>query len=234
MNDKYLRNDCVEIAEPSPFNALPIVLYKPDGSLRPAIDYRGLNAITEKDTYPLPNVEANLAALGRANWFTVLDLLQSATAKSVRLSKLAHPSTRRLPWTIVPRGAWHVLLVCSREGRSLHTLRCTGTRLCHSGLRPLPPAPLPSPLEFVVRTSRLDHPRRRHPNPLYHLGVLHYVVSVRANRARLRVYISLFSLLLSCVRWPYVLCMQCLSYLVPSHLGKGLVATWQRHVALHI
>jgi hypothetical protein len=29
-----------------------------------------------KDTCPLPNIEANLAALGKANWFTTLDLLQ--------------------------------------------------------------------------------------------------------------------------------------------------------------
>ena len=46
------------------------------GSLRPAIDFRGLNLITERDSYPLPNIEANLAALGRANWFTTVDLLQ--------------------------------------------------------------------------------------------------------------------------------------------------------------
>ena len=51
-------------------------MHKPDGTLRPAINYVGLNLVSQRDTYQLPNVESNLAALGKANFFTVLDLLQ--------------------------------------------------------------------------------------------------------------------------------------------------------------
>ena len=76
MVKKLYKQDIVEPADPTEFNALPMVIHKPDGSLRPAIDYRGLNAISDRQSYPLPNVEANIAALGRANWFTTLDLLQ--------------------------------------------------------------------------------------------------------------------------------------------------------------
>jgi hypothetical protein len=76
MVKKLRKQDIVEAADPTEFNALPLVLYKPDGTLRPAIDYRGLNLVSDRQSYPLPNVEANIAALGRANWFTTLDLLQ--------------------------------------------------------------------------------------------------------------------------------------------------------------
>jgi hypothetical protein len=72
---KLLRSRLVEPTR-SPFNARPILVKKPDGTFRMVIDWRKLNLETEKDTYPLPNIEANLAALGKANWFTTLDLLQ--------------------------------------------------------------------------------------------------------------------------------------------------------------
>ena len=66
------------IVEPgrSPYNAEMLPLVKPDGTIRPATDYRDLNLVVEKDSFPLPNADANLNALGRAKWFTTLDLLQ--------------------------------------------------------------------------------------------------------------------------------------------------------------
>lgn len=72
--DKLLENQLIEPCR-SPFNSIPVLVRKPDGSLRTVHDYRRLNALTTKDTYPLPNVEANLAALGEANLFTTADLL---------------------------------------------------------------------------------------------------------------------------------------------------------------
>ena len=74
--EKLYGQNIVEPAGRTPYNATPIVLHKPDGSLRPAIDFRRLNGVVEKDSFPLPNIEANLNALGKANWFTTLDLLQ--------------------------------------------------------------------------------------------------------------------------------------------------------------
>lgn len=47
---------------------------KKDGSLRPCIDYRGLNDITIKFRYPLPLVPAALEHLHQAKYFTKLDL----------------------------------------------------------------------------------------------------------------------------------------------------------------
>jgi hypothetical protein len=44
------------------------------GSLRPCIDYRGLNEATRKDAYPLPRVDDTLDELKDANFYTLLDL----------------------------------------------------------------------------------------------------------------------------------------------------------------
>mgnify|MGYP002055592917 CR=1 FL=1 len=64
---------------------------KPDNTLRLTVDYRQLNMHTVKDTYPLPNIEANLAALGTANLFTTADLLSGF--HQVELDDEAIPKT---------------------------------------------------------------------------------------------------------------------------------------------
>ncbi len=44
------------------------------GSLRPCIDYQGLNGITVKNTYPLPLMSSAFEHLQGASFFTKLDL----------------------------------------------------------------------------------------------------------------------------------------------------------------
>jgi hypothetical protein len=39
---------------------------KPEGGLRLCVDYRGLNAITRKNRYPIPLIEETLRQLGKA------------------------------------------------------------------------------------------------------------------------------------------------------------------------
>ena len=59
----------------SPFGG-PTILFvsKPDGSLRMVIDYRGLNAVTVKNRYPLPRIDDLLDELQSATTFSSLDL----------------------------------------------------------------------------------------------------------------------------------------------------------------
>lgn len=65
-----------KVTEPSQSEwASPVVIIpKPDGSLRFCVDYRKLNSLTLKDTYPLTRIDECLASLVEANYFTALDL----------------------------------------------------------------------------------------------------------------------------------------------------------------
>ena len=54
--------------------ASPIVLVqKKDGSIRFCIDYRKVNAVTRKGTYPLPRVDDTFDTLAGSSWFSTLD-----------------------------------------------------------------------------------------------------------------------------------------------------------------
>lgn len=58
----------------SPYSAPVLFVKKKDGSYRMCIDYRGLNLITVKNRYPLPNIEDLLNNLRGAKYFSKLDL----------------------------------------------------------------------------------------------------------------------------------------------------------------
>ena len=67
--NKIIRKSC------SPWTAPTILVKKKDGSLRFVVDYRKLNAVTKRDTYPLPRIDEIFDQLGNNTaWFTTLDI----------------------------------------------------------------------------------------------------------------------------------------------------------------
>ena len=58
----------------SPFGAPILLVKKKDGTMRMCIDYRGLNDITVKNTFPIPRIDDLHDQLGKAHYFTKLDL----------------------------------------------------------------------------------------------------------------------------------------------------------------
>jgi len=72
-----LSNDFVEpAAGPWASNA---VIVKKDRSYRLCVDYRVLNSVTYKDTYPLPHIDMCLGSMDGATWFSTLDLRSVTT-----------------------------------------------------------------------------------------------------------------------------------------------------------
>ena len=51
-----------------------VLLRKKDGSHRLCVDYRAVNSVTYKDTYPLPHIDTCLESMDGLEWFTTLDL----------------------------------------------------------------------------------------------------------------------------------------------------------------
>ena len=57
----------------SPWGAPLIPALKKDGRLRWCVDFRKLNDVTVKDSYPLPLIQANLHKLGKSKYFSTVD-----------------------------------------------------------------------------------------------------------------------------------------------------------------
>ena len=56
----------------SPWSFPVVIVDKKDGSKRFCVDFRKLNQITKKNSYPLPLIDDILALLGKAKFFTSL------------------------------------------------------------------------------------------------------------------------------------------------------------------
>ena len=72
-------------ASNSPAASPVLFVRKPGGGLRFCVDYRALNALTKKDRYPLPLIKETLNMIGRATWYTKLDV--TAAFHKIRITE---------------------------------------------------------------------------------------------------------------------------------------------------
>ena len=58
----------------SPYSSPVVMIKKPNGTMRFCVDWRELNAITKRDSYPLPRVEDLMSAFTGSTYFSTLDM----------------------------------------------------------------------------------------------------------------------------------------------------------------
>ncbi|KAH9090745.1 hypothetical protein Ae201684P_006151 [Aphanomyces euteiches] len=84
------------------------MIRKPDGSIRFCIDYRRLNEVTIKDSYPLPRIDDLLDVLGKAKYFSTMDVASGYW--NVRMEEDSIPKTAftckfgLYEWLVMPFG----------------------------------------------------------------------------------------------------------------------------------
>ncbi|BHF65167.1 hypothetical protein SprV_0200817600 [Sparganum proliferum] len=110
--------------------ASPITLVpKKDGSVRLCIYYCRLNAVTVRDSFPLPRLDDTLDALGNAAWYSTLDLKYGYWQVEI------HPDDRHKTAFTVPQGLYEFQTL----PLGLYNAAATFQRLMYRVLQPLIP-----------------------------------------------------------------------------------------------
>ena len=97
--DEMYKNGVIESSH-SPWSAPVVLVNKKDGSSRFCVDYRLLNEITKKDSYPLPRIDDTLDTLAGSMMFSTLDL------KSGYWQVEVHPEDREKTAFSIGNGLW--------------------------------------------------------------------------------------------------------------------------------
>ena len=73
--DTWLKQGIIRPSK-SPYASQVVIVRKKSGEIRLCVDFHKLNAISVRDSFPLPRVEEALQAVQAAVWFSSFDLAQ--------------------------------------------------------------------------------------------------------------------------------------------------------------
>ena len=117
--DSWHREEVIEEAD-SPWSFPLVPVPKKNGKIRWAVDYRGLNRITKKDAFHMPNVDDNLARLSGSNIFSALEgcgafhvvpIAEEDKEKTAFASPLGQFQFRKMPFGLSNSPATYCRLV---------------------------------------------------------------------------------------------------------------------------
>ena len=142
-------------------SALVPVKKKGSDKLRWTVDYRALNKVTVKDSYPLHSIEGNLHKLSGSTVYSTLD--SSNAFHSIAIPEQCRDYTS----FVTPMGSWRF----TRLPFGLANARSAYSRLVQMALDRLPPGFCLSYIDDVIIHSR---------TPEEHIGHLEQVVALHA------------------------------------------------------
>ena len=98
----------------SPWNAPVMLVKKKDQSLRFVLDFRALNDVTKKDTYPLPLIQDLIDRMGGSVYWTKLDAASaywSMPLEEDSKEKTSSSMSRRMDYATLdaPTNVWSIL-----------------------------------------------------------------------------------------------------------------------------
>ncbi len=126
--DDWLCHDVIELAD-SPWSSNLVTVKKKGGKIRWCVDWRRLNEVTKKDSWPMPTVQDTIASLAGSNIFSGVDMAGAFHCVEV------HPEDREKTAFATPFGTFQQ----KRLGFGVTNGPATYCRLVDKVLKDIPP-----------------------------------------------------------------------------------------------
>ncbi len=144
--DEWLKHDVIEPAD-SPWSSNLVAAKKKGGKIRWCIDWRRLNEVTKKDSWPMPTVQDTIARLAGSNIFSGVDMAGAFHCIDI------HPDDREKTAFATPFGTFQQ----KRLGFGVTNGPATYCRLVDKVLQKIPPTEALSFVDDgVVHSDGLD------------------------------------------------------------------------------